>query len=107
MEVDPTPEGDLDKAPNKAKGQDADAVKEDGLPMKEEQIVTKGMLLVGGREEMEGEHLDTFCKSWERKLTLIPRDLSAKRSLFVADTLHVQIHSLSAFRITASFQIRT
>ncbi|KAI5455315.1 hypothetical protein NCC49_000129 [Naganishia albida] len=77
MEVDPTPERDLDKTPTKAKGQDADAVKADGLPMKEEQIVTKGMLLVGGREEME-----------------------AKRSLFVADTLHVQIHSLSAFRIT-------
>ncbi|KAJ9110562.1 hypothetical protein QFC20_002891 [Naganishia adeliensis] len=79
MEVDATPEDDLDKTPTKArKSQDDDnAVKEDGWPLKEEQIVAKGMLLVGGREEME-----------------------AKRSLFVADTLHVQIHSLSAFRIT-------
>ncbi|GHJ86297.1 hypothetical protein NliqN6_2699 [Naganishia liquefaciens] len=48
-----------------------------GDPLVDEQIETRGMLLVGGRDEME-----------------------AKKQLFVQETLHVQIHSLSAFRIT-------
>jgi hypothetical protein len=105
MEVDPTPEDDLDKTPTKAKSRDeAEAVKEDGWPLKEEQIVTKGMLLVGGREEMEGGSFETFRTFGEDTdfAVLYP---SAKRRLFVADTLHVQIHSLSAFRITVSLKI--
>lgn len=100
MEVDATPEDDLDKTPTKArKSQDDDnAVKEDGWPLKEEQIVAKGMLLVGGREEMEGMSLKTHIPKTNTELSF--RTVLAKRSLFVADTLHVQIHSLSAFRIT-------
>lgn len=57
MDVDATPEDDLDKTPTKARESQDDAVREDGWPLKEENIVAKGMLLVGGRQEMEGMSL--------------------------------------------------
>lgn len=61
MDVDSTPEDDLDKTPTKARqgmNESNAGIGNDGWPLQDEHIVTKGMLLVGGREEMEGEFAD-------------------------------------------------